>query len=220
MRAMDPEPADEFHSRPRGVSCLVLLIAGISLVVVSTLVVVVAGSVFLVDSRNPGMRRPTAHPAEGKKLPQLKLEPLTGADEPVTLDALAGKVVLVNLWGPWCGPCVDEAPEIAELDRKFRDHPDFKLLSISYGATGPPEDMDRLRKATEAFLARSRLDTPTYADPDGTTVKAFLSIGGQTALPTNFVLDREGTVRGVWAGYNPRIPGKIERSLLQLLEDR
>lgn len=214
MRMTDPEPTDEPAGRPQGGSCLILGVMGIAAVFLAAIILALAGSVLFV-----GMPGPTDHPAVGRRLPQLELEPLTGTDEPVTLDDLAGKVVLVNLWATWCQPCRVETPHIAELGRKLRDQPDFKLLTISCGSE-IPEDVDRLRTETKHFLDQLNTHIPAYADPDWTTRKAFDSLGSLEILPTTFVIDRQGVIRGVWPGYGPGVTDEMEQLILRLLQEQ
>jgi peroxiredoxin len=146
---------------------------------------------------------PTEHPATGQRLPQLELKPLTGSGEPVGLDDLSGKVVLVNFLGTWCAACEAEAPHLAKLGSEFGDRPDFKLLAVSCGAEFP-EDLEKVKKQTESFLESKKIEgMPTYADPDFTTRKAFASLGGQSRFPTTFVMDRRGVIRRVWIGFAP-----------------
>jgi thiol-disulfide isomerase/thioredoxin len=142
-----------------------------------------------------------AHPAVGQKLPQLELQHLTAPGESVTLDDLSGKVVLVNLWGPWCKACNVETPKIAELGRQYADRPDFQLLAVSCGAEFP-EDIESLRKETERFVGWKKVhDLPVYSDLDCTTRRAFYSLGGSGVFPTVFLMDQGGVIRRVWVGY-------------------
>ena len=57
--------------------------------------------------------------AVGRPLGTLELEGLTGADERVTLQDLDGKVALVNFWGTWCPPCVEEFPHLVRLAERY-----------------------------------------------------------------------------------------------------
>ncbi len=153
----------------------------------------------------------------GRKLPALELEPLTGDAEPVNLKNLAGHVVVVNFWGTWCPPCRQEFPELAELYAEFRKNPEVRLLAVSCGPDGK-EDPKELWENTRRFLAGSRREMPTYADPNETTRVAFDRVVGLQAFPTTFVMDRDGIIRGVWPGYHSRVVSEIKDLVQRLLQ--
>jgi cytochrome c biogenesis protein CcmG/thiol:disulfide interchange protein DsbE len=157
-----------------------------------------------------------AHPALGKRLPLLALEPLTGGGSPVRLEDLAGKVVLVNFWGTWCPPCRTELPHLVALAKEFGQHPNFRIYLVSC-APGRDEDLDDLKQDTEKFLAQMNYDVPAYADPDLKTRLAFHRVATLRGFPTTFVLDGQGVLRGIWSGYNPKVPGEIRRLVTELL---
>jgi thiol-disulfide isomerase/thioredoxin len=134
------------------------------------------------------------------------------------MEALSGKVVLVNFWATWCGPCVREAPHIARLGQQLGSRPDFALLSISCGES-MPEDVDLLRGQTNRFLAELKLEMPTYVDTRWTTRAAFHALGYSGDVPSTFLLDRQGVVRDVWIGFGAEVPGLIEKRTLDLLQE-
>jgi thiol-disulfide isomerase/thioredoxin len=172
--------------------------------------------------QRPAKRMPLKqadHEAVGKKLPDLSLTALDDPAKSVTLADLSGKVVLVNIWGPWCPPCRQELPHIAALGRKYRDQPDFQLLAIT-SAQSPPENLVRLRQETQAFLRDADLDLPTYLDPGGATRRAFGEVGQLRGFPTTFLMDRQGVIRNVWVGYAPSVPEEIDQWTAQLLEEK
>jgi cytochrome c biogenesis protein CcmG, thiol:disulfide interchange protein DsbE len=98
----------------------------------------------------------------------------------ITSQALRGKVVLVNYWATWCPPCRAEIPDLVELQAKYKD--DLVVLGISEDE-GPVETV-------RAFVAEHKVNyfiamsTPELS-------KVFK---GVAALPTTFVLDREGKI--------------------------
>src|SRR5262249_22309983 len=67
------------------------------------------------------------------KLGTLSLTPVLAKDQPLTLDDLKGKVVLLNFWGTWCPPCVHEFPDILSLQQEHRERTDFKVVAVSCG---------------------------------------------------------------------------------------
>lgn len=156
--------------------------------------------------------------AVGHSLPDLRLEPLTGDGRPVRLNDLTGKVVLLDFWGPWCGPCRAELPHIAALADKYRNRADFKLLAVSCGEGG--DDGPSLRHDTETFLQDGNLEIATYSDTEGYTRREASMVGGfEGAFPTTLVLDRQGVIRGKWLGYEPGVERRIGELVAKLLAE-
>ncbi len=117
--------------------------------------------------------------------PELTLTDLEG--NTVSLADLRGQVVLVNLWATWCPPCKYEMPT---LQAYFEDHgaEGFTLVAINDG--DPTDDV-------VAFARDYGLTFPVWLDP---TYIASEQAFKTNALPSSFVIDREGVVRYAWTG--------------------
>ncbi|HZF12299.1 MAG TPA: redoxin family protein [Thermoanaerobaculia bacterium] len=143
------------------------------------------------------------HPrdAPAPEAPALALETLDG--KPIQLADLAGKVVLLDFWASWCGPCRQSVPGLKSLREKLRGEP-FALVSVGC-------DSDQ-RKA-RSFVAANGLDWVQVWDGQGTARRAF----GVKGLPTYVVLDATGKVVFGSAGWSPqgesRIRSEVERAL-------
>lgn len=98
--------------------------------------------------------------------------------EPVELETFRGEVLFINLWAPWCPPCVRELRGIEELRRRVSDT-DVRFLIVS------TED----RESVEEFLRRRQYDLPFYLELE-TVPAAF----GRVGLPTTWVVDRRGRI--------------------------
>ena len=157
------------------------------------------------------------HAAVGSKLTVLELQPLTGEARPISLDDLQGKVTLINFWGPWCGPCAIEFPHLMEVEQHFRSHPDFLFLSVS--SNPDARDERGLAESTLEFLKQQQATIPTFRDPDGKSTIALIQSAKFEGFgyPTTLVLDRAGTIRGVWIGYRPGDERGVRRTIEQLL---
>lgn len=94
--------------------------------------------------------------------------------------ALEGKIILMDFWATWCGPCRESVPELKELIKRYG--PD-RLRVISISADGK-EDQWR------EFIAKKHMDWDQYRDADESIRKAF----SVHAFPTYIVLDREGVI--------------------------
>jgi len=156
------------------------------------------------------------HPAVGKTLSTIALEPLTGSAGPVRAEDLQGKVVLLNFWGTWCPPCRQEFPHLTALAERYGNRPEFRFLSVSCGA-GPSEDAAELRSETEAFLEKQGADLATYHDPGAVTRKSVDAAAGFQGYPTTVLLDGSGVIRGMWVGYYPGVEKEIDRAVAKLL---
>ena len=183
------------------------------------LAVIVIGLYLIFRFRPFGSPDPLEHAGVGQPLRLLELRSLTDAEESVTLDDLAGQVVLVNFWGTWCPPCRRELPLLDGLRRKFAGNADFRLLAVSCGYDSP-EDPKALREDTRAFLKQAAIDMPVYTDPGEVTRGAFAAITELDSFPTTFILDRNGLIRGVWPGFRPGIDDEMEELIVRLLDAR
>jgi thiol-disulfide isomerase/thioredoxin len=104
--------------------------------------------------------------------------------ESLDLADLRGRVVVVNIWGSWCGPCRQEAPELQEAsDRLAADDVEFVGLNTR----------DQVEPA-RAFVERFDITYPSIQDPDGRLQLAFRDTLPPAAIPSTIVLDREGRV--------------------------
>jgi thiol-disulfide isomerase/thioredoxin len=110
--------------------------------------------------------------------PEFKLADLDG--KPITLADAHGKVVLLNFWATWCGPCRAEIPDLIELQTKYKDQ-----LQI-IGLTVDDDDAEVVKKVVEASGINYRV---AMAPPE-----ILLKYGGIAALPTSFMLDSVGRV--------------------------
>ncbi|MES2642450.1 MAG: redoxin domain-containing protein [Myxococcota bacterium] len=111
-------------------------------------------------------------------LPAFEAPDLSGAT--VSAEALRGSPVLLNVWATWCGPCRDELPALAELQRK---HPSVRVLALSVDGAAAGASV---RKMVEA-----RAPTLTVLHPDASDLAGRL---GVSALPRTFLYDASGTL--------------------------
>ncbi len=91
-----------------------------------------------------------------------------------------GRVVLLNLWATWCGPCREEMPELARLQAELGS-PDFEVVALSMDRGGAEVAAPFLAKIGAGSLS-------LYLDPSGKALHAFSAIG----LPATILIDRQG----------------------------
>jgi thiol-disulfide isomerase/thioredoxin len=116
-----------------------------------------------------------------------ELMSLTDLDgNPVSLEDYRGSVALVNLWATWCPPCRAEMPALDAFYQKYK-RDGFVLLAIDQG-----ED----RATIAPFIAEKGLTFPVWLDSTSEAGSKF----DTDALPSSYVLDRDGRVRLVWIG--------------------
>jgi thiol-disulfide isomerase/thioredoxin len=131
--------------------------------------------------------------------PEFKLDALDG--KPLSLATARGKVVLLNFWATWCGPCRAEIPDLIALQQKYKDQ-----LQI-IGLTVDDDDESTIKQV----VADEHINYPVaMASPD-----VRLQYGGIAALPTSFVLDARGRVVQKHEGL--RDPALYETEIRALL---
>ncbi len=117
-------------------------------------------------------------PSPPKPAPELAFEDAAG--NPLTLEDFRGKVVVLNLWATWCGPCRKEMPSLDRLQAEYGPEGLYVLpLSLDRG------DLDQI----QAFYDEIGIQNlKIYRDPKGAASRALSAFG----LPTTVVLDRDG----------------------------
>lgn len=126
----------------------------------------------------PAKQTAASGAAVGEQLPDFTVERLDGSA--FSLREQRGKVVVINLWATWCGPCVQELPN---FDRLQRERPtDAAVLAVHM----PPVTTD-----VPAYLADYSYEIPFAVDEDG-SLGALLN--ASAALPQTIILDPDGVV--------------------------
>ncbi len=122
--------------------------------------------------------------SQGQTAPAFALTDING--QPVSLAEYKGKVVMVNFWATWCGPCRAELPDLVKLHDAYKDK-GFVLLGVSADEEGP--------SLVKAFAEKNGL---TYSIPMAD--QASLANYGVRAFPTTFVIDANGVIQKSWVG--------------------
>jgi peroxiredoxin len=136
-----------------------------------------------------------------KHAPEFALKDANG--KLVHLADFQGKVVLLDFWATWCGPCVIEIPWFTEFQRKYKDR-GFEVLGVSMDDEG--------WKAITPFVAKRKINYRVVLGDD----KTGDQYGGLEALPTTFVIDRYGRIASVHVGLASK--KDFEDAIEKLLE--
>jgi thiol-disulfide isomerase/thioredoxin len=133
--------------------------------------------------------------------PEFKLADLDG--KPLTLANSHGKVILLNFWATWCGPCRAEIPDLVGLQNKYKDR--LQVIGLVVDGDDPAE--------IKRFVEESGINYPVALATDDIRIQ----YGGIGALPTSFVLDGEGRVVQKHEGLRNPVLYEVEiRALLGL----
>jgi cytochrome c biogenesis protein CcmG/thiol:disulfide interchange protein DsbE len=121
----------------------------------------------------------------------------------VRLSDYRGKVVLLDFWATWCGPCKIEIPWFMEFERKYKDR-GFAVIGISMDEDG--------WEAVRPFVAGLGVNYRMVIGSDETATH----YGGVEALPTTFLIDRDGKIAAVHVGLASK--GDFQNGIEQLLQ--
>ena len=118
-------------------------------------------------------------------------------------DSLKGKVILVDLWATWCGPCVRELPHVAKIYQKYHDQ---GLEVVGVSCDRKAEDLKKFLESHKEFTWTQLYDPKL---PEWETAKQF----GVLSIPRMFLIDKKGIVRTIDASE------KMEEMIPKLLAE-
>lgn len=172
---------------------------------------IVAGSGF---SEKKLMQKVEAFKSE--PVPELSIQEWLGR-EPATLEKLRGKIVLLDFWAIWCGPCISTFPRLRQWSEKYGGN-DFEIIGVTqyYGsAEGKPlTQLQELDYLTE-FKKKYKMPYAIAVTKQGEDNAKF----DINAYPTTILLDRQGVVRYVGIGAGAEESANLEDMIKKLLKE-
>ena len=148
-----------------------------------------------------GICPPAMAVSVGDALPELQAT--ASQDVAVSQDTLRGKVVLVNFWASWCPPCRDELPELQKMHTAYQEQ-GFEVVGIN---------IDTQRDNATEFIKRYNVTFPVLFDPQQSVIRQF----GAKAMPTSYLVNRDGVIQQVFHGYSAQKRTRIEQAITALL---
>lgn len=131
--------------------------------------------------------------------PGFQLPSLSG--EKVGLEQFRGRIVLLDFWATWCGPCRISMPVMERIQKEYPQ--DLSLLAIN---------LQEPRDLVENYVRKQNLRSMVLLDEDGEVGRAYQS----HSIPMHVLIDREGIVRHVQIGFSPRVADDLRRQIERL----
>lgn len=143
--------------------------------------------------------------------PVLDAENRATSGAPIKLGDYSGKVLLVNLWATWCGPCRMETPELVKLNKEFKDR-GVEMIGLS------TEDPDASARKVQEFVREYKVD---YQIGWAKREVALALMQGKTNIPQSFIIARDGRILKRFIGFNPQsTPAQLKQALEQALVEK
>jgi thiol-disulfide isomerase/thioredoxin len=157
------------------------------------------------DAETPGHKQSQNSGKVGDPMPSVLVRQFADGGK-INLGSLKGKVVLVDIWASWCGPCKEEMPLLDELAGRLKKK-GVQIIAVS---------IDEDKESAEAFLSSRPSWSLTVAhDPKGKLPEAL----HPGKMPSSYVVDAEGIIRYVNEGFERGDLKVIEKRLLALATD-
>lgn len=187
---MKKEQTKQQTNAKRGISPFAWVITGFAVVIVAIL---------LIDKMNTPAPTPMAQQGaavqQGQEggmgsAPAFDLPDTRGGRK--SMESYKGKVVMLNFWATWCGPCKQEIPDFIELQKEYGDQ-GFEIVGISLDEAGH-------EAAVKGFVKQKGMNYDVLFD-DGSVAQAY---GGVRSIPTTFLINREGEIVSSQVGLQPK----------------
>ncbi len=172
----------------------------------------VAIGVSSCNSNDPPSKLTAARANAANTLPRQVLEAENRATSgtPIKLANYSGKVMLINLWATWCGPCRMETPELVKLHKEYQSR-GVEMIGLS------TENPDASARSVSDFVREFNVDYQIgWAKPE----VAQIMMQGRTSIPQSFIIARDGRVLRRFIGFNPdTTPTQLKEALEQALKE-
>jgi thiol-disulfide isomerase/thioredoxin len=135
----------------------------------------------------------------GQPAPAFKLVDTNG--QRVSLDQYKGKIVLLDFWATWCGPCRMTMPVLENLQKEYAGT--LTLLAIN---------LQEPRDSVVEYMRQQNIKSQVLLDEEGAVGIQY----GAEAIPMQILIDKAGVVRDIMTGYNPRMIGRLREEIESL----
>lgn len=125
-----------------------------------------------------------------------------------------GKVVILNLWGIWCGPCRDEMPHLQAIQKQYADK-GLQVIGLNVGDhEGKAEPVENIKR----FAEQMKIDY-TLARVESPLINQFYLLSKQQSVPQTIIVDRDGRLRGLFVGGGPRVYSEMKSTVEKTMNE-
>ena len=160
--------------------------------------------VFSSENDGDGSRKPGADsPLVGKPAPDFKL-PLLGGQEEFELSKQKGRIVVLDFWATWCGPCLKTMPILEKVVGEMPREAKVDLIAVN---------LEEAPRQITSMLERHKMKLTVALDQDGAVAAKYAA----TAIPQTVIIDREGKIVRLFVGSSPQFEKELRSALAELL---
>ncbi len=165
----------------------------------------------LSSCNNTKVNKPIAGIEMPASVINAQLKDINGA--PIKLADYSGKVVIINMWATWCGPCRIETPELVALSKEYKSR-GVELIGLTTQNNDP--NVEKIKE----FLRANQVEYPTVYDDGSFAGQLTQLTRARSVIPQSFVV-RDGYIIKHFEGFDPRsTPAKLRQAVEQAINDR